>query len=116
VKNPDSIKKVKNINFDFDSIASAVILDEVKYPLESWADTPYGTIKFVANRNYIVPGEKKPLHFSLIPPQELSSTLLKNLSVTASSKLSTIINLRFKDEVPKRAEDILNEMVILYSH
>src|SRR5690606_8990057 len=70
-KDPDSIKKVKNINLDFDSIESIVILDEINYPLEKWVDTPYGTIKFIANKNYIVPGEKKPLNFSLIPPQEI---------------------------------------------
>ena len=40
--------------------------------------------------------------------------LLSGLSVAPSSKLSTVVSLGFKDEVPERAEDILNSLIKSY--
>jgi tyrosine-protein kinase Etk/Wzc len=40
---------------------------------------------------------------------------LSNLKAEASSKLSSVIDLSFRDEVPKRAEDVLNQLMVAYT-
>ncbi len=58
---------------------------------------------------------KKPFHFSLIGIRDATSQLLGRLQVSASSKQSTVINLKYRDDVPKRAEDVLNEIIGSYN-
>ena len=52
--------------------------------------------------------------FHLGNPKNVASGLLPNLKVDASSKLSSVVELSYRDEVPQRAEDILNQLIIAY--
>ncbi len=117
VRNTDSLKQFGRIDFSYDENKKAVILSR-KYlcPLNEFVNTPYGVLKFVPNK-YYQPGTSstdKQLYFSLVYPKTVSSGLLSGLSVGASSKMSTVVNLSFKDEVPERAEDILNGLIKSY--
>ncbi len=113
--NPDSIKEVKNIPLAFDEKAGAVMLNG-KYAgsVNEWLNTPYGRLKFIPNKRYVPSTSGKPFHFSLFQPKDITKIILANLKVTAASKLSSIINLSYKDEVPQRAEDVLNQLVVMY--
>ena len=46
--------------------------------------------------------------------RSVTRNILKGLKVVAASKLSSIINLSYRDEVPTRAEDVLNELIKYY--
>lgn len=116
VLNPEQIKRTDKIYYDFNKPKSVVVLDNtLKCPLNEWVDTPYGTIMFSENPRYRPAEESNERYFTLINPKTITNTLLKNLVVSASSKLSTIVELYFRDDVPQRAEDILNELIIRYS-
>ena len=39
---------------------------------------------------------------------------MKDLQVVSPNKLSSIISLSFKDEVPEKAEDVLNQLIYMY--
>ena len=95
--------------------ASVSLNDSLRFKLNEWVKTPYGTLKFILNRKYEPPEEAKPLYFTLVRPKKAVQDLLENLTVTPSSKLSTIVYLNFIDEVPKRGEDILNELIKSYN-
>src|SRR5207342_650619 len=57
-----------------------------------------------------------PFYFSLISPKQLAFAMVSSLDVSAPNKLSSVINLTLKDEVPRRAEDILNELITVYDN
>ena len=113
---PDSLTEFKKIKLDFDKNNKEVILnDKYKYPLNQIVTTPFGRLEFLPNKNYEKPDKPvKQLYFSLINPRDLAPGLLLSLKVEASSKLSSIVNLSYRDEVPQRAEDILNQLITSY--
>ena len=115
-KNPDSLTEFGRIDFSYDKNNQTVILNK-KYRcvINQFVSTPYGILKFIpnkynANNNTI----NKQLYFSLRKPKTVAMGLLSGLTVAPSSKLSTVVNLSFKDEVPERAEDILNGLIKTY--
>lgn len=114
-KDPDSIKQISNVAFKYDVNTRKVTLDKQTYDLGEWIVKPYGTIRFLPNPTFANGELKKPFHFSLIGIRDATSQLLGRLQVSASSKQSTVINLKYRDDVPKRAEDVLNEIIGSYN-
>lgn len=119
---PDSIKSTldEKIYFSQDSSGMVKVLDST-YKVGQWINTEYGTIRFIPNRNYITPEEDDDsrqnlrLYFTLSTVKSVATKFLKELEVSASSKQSTVINILYKDAVPKRAENILNELIGAYN-
>ena len=113
--NPDSIINSRKIKLDFDKTNKKVILnDKYQYPLGEVVTTPFGRLKFVPNINYEEPEKPKQLYFSLINPKARATGLLGGLKVSTVGRQSSIVNLSYADEVPKRAEDILNQVITSY--
>lgn len=112
---PDSITEVKKVYFSYDSATTRVHLDSLEVELNKWVKTPYGTLRFTPNRFYKAPEQVKPFFFSLFDPYKITQELLENIEVEAASKQSTIIYLRLKDPVTKRAENTLNELIAVYN-
>ncbi len=115
VSEPEKLKQFFKIYFTYNSKNKTVIIDKNAYPLDTMVATPYGNLKFTANKYYWTPTEK-PLYFSLIQPKQVANMILSNLHVSAISKQSSIVNLYLKDEVPKRGEDILNKLMEKYNN
>ncbi len=114
VQDPDHLKEVSKVSFTYHAAKREVQAGGVTYPLNNWVNTPYGVLKFTEN------GKKNsspngPLFFALQNPKSVTETFLGNLSVSALNKQSTVINLKFVDEVPERGEDILNEITKVYT-
>ena len=114
--NPDSLIASEKIKLDFDKTKNRVIVnDQYKYPINDTVTTPYGKLIFSLNKNYegseYSPGQ---FYFSLVHPKILAPGILQQLKVDPASKLASIINLSYRDEVPKRAEDILNQLITSY--
>ncbi len=114
-QNPAAITNVKKVYFNFrKDNGGSVQIGNVTYPTNQWVNTPYGILKFRSNQ-YKMGEPKGRLFFSLINIRKLVSGLVQNLEVTTSSKTSTIMNVSFKDEVPKRGENILNNLIETYN-
>ena len=119
VKNLDSLKVVRNIPFDFDEVENTVLIDKIKYNLNTWQITPYGSFMFVPNRNYkrkfnVMESEEK-FSFSLNTIKNMGNSLLTQLNVSPSGKSSSVITISLNGEVPERNEDILNELLKAYN-
>lgn len=111
---PEQLKTKLNIPISFDKNSKGVILQGNKYPLNTISNTPFGKLEFVANENY-QPGEEDNKYFlSIYSQQDLVPSLLSNLKAEASGKLSSIVNLSYRDEIPSRAEDVLNQLINSY--
>jgi capsular exopolysaccharide synthesis family protein len=110
--NPEGLRKVDKIYFSFSAKDSNVVIGSKRYPLNQMMKTPWGELKFIANRHFSGPAES-PLYFSLKNVRGAAAGYSSKLTVTGSSK-STVISVTQKDEVPERSEDILNELFVVY--
>ena len=121
--NPDSLFDAKRVDFNYNPELGMVTLNNsTSVPIGKWVNTEYGTLKFMKNNKYNSStnnsndNKGKPFYFSLIPLNNVASGILAVLKVVPSSKLSSVIDISYRDEVPKRAEDILNELIISYGN
>ncbi len=114
--NPDSIKHFEKIDFTYNKKNQAVVLNnKYRYPVNQTVTTPYGILKFAPNKYYRnADTSGKHLYFSLVDPKYIAQGLLGNLKVEEATKLSSIIEMSYRDEVPERAEDILNQLIASY--
>jgi tyrosine-protein kinase Etk/Wzc len=114
---PDSLESSKKINLSYDKKNQLVILNnKASYPLNQIVTTRYGLLKFIPNKYYdALDTVRHRMFFTLTKPREVADNLLGGLKVEASSKLSSVINLSYRDEVPQRAEDILNQLLKAYN-
>jgi tyrosine-protein kinase Etk/Wzc len=117
VKNPDSLKSVKKIPFTYHKKTYSVEIDNTQYPLNQWVTTHYGQLKFLYNTYYFPTedDEKTNYFFSLNTVKNTVNSILSQINITPSSKQSTVIELSIEGEVPKRGEDILNELLKVYN-
>ncbi|MEP7111085.1 MAG: polysaccharide biosynthesis tyrosine autokinase [Ferruginibacter sp.] len=114
--NPDSIQGFEKISLQYDSKTGTVLLNNsFRGPVDQWLNTPFGTLKFLHNNNYSPGAVAKPLFFSLSTSKYVAAGILAGLKVAPSNKLSSVITLSYRDEVPKRAEDILNQLLASYA-
>ncbi|HYH14602.1 MAG TPA: polysaccharide biosynthesis tyrosine autokinase, partial [Flavisolibacter sp.] len=117
VNHQETVAPVEKAYISFNHKTSTVILDNKHYyDLNKWVKTPYGTLRFTSNKQYQKPDDIRPLFFTIVKPEALAKSLTADLGVSAVSKESSVIKLSFKDEVPKKAEDILNELINAYNN
>jgi capsular exopolysaccharide synthesis family protein len=113
---PDSLPFADKISLSFTNNNLQVILDnKFKYPINEIVSTPFGKLKFISNKNYTsAPVAGKQLYFSLSTPKAVAQGYLGGLKAEAANKLSSIVDLSYRDLDPKRAENILNELINAY--
>ncbi|RYE15279.1 MAG: capsular biosynthesis protein, partial [Sphingobacteriaceae bacterium] len=112
LQNPDSLIETKRINFTYDVISKKVKLNGKVFTLNQWINTSSGKLRFVLNnKNY---QGQSSLYFSLVNPKGVVQSLSGELAISSSGKLSSVVNLKFRDAVPKRSEDILNTLIAVY--
>ncbi|MEO8583812.1 MAG: GNVR domain-containing protein [Flavitalea sp.] len=108
-------KDQEKFDFSFDGNNQLVTLNATSYPLNTWINFGRGDLKFVPNPNYQYYNRKDEFFFSFVSVQKVADALLLKLDIQVPNKLATIIDLRLQDEVPKRCEDILNEIMKVYN-
>ena len=113
VKNPADIEDAKDIAFSFDTSKKLVKIGKKSFPVNQWVNTNLGELRFIPVNPEETAG--KNLFFSLINPKRVVKDLSQRLNVDASGKLSTIVDLKFKDEDPSLTEDFLNQLLIAYN-
>lgn len=93
----------------------AIINHNIACPVGQWLDTKYGELMFVENKDYWGTKEDKPFYFDLIKVPSMGNAIGSSLKAEASGKNSSVVNLKYTDEVPLRAERILNELIYYYN-
>lgn len=112
VSNPDSLTETEKVFFSYDPASKKVTIQDKQYSLNEWVTTPYGDLKFTQQNGK----GQGPFYFTLINPKTISFDLNQDIDVVAANKLASVIHLILRDEVPKRSEDILNELISVYNH
>ncbi|MBS9524520.1 polysaccharide biosynthesis tyrosine autokinase [Litoribacter alkaliphilus] len=106
--------KAEKIPFTFHSEKGVVLLEGKTYPIDKWHDTPYGKMRFTLNE-FFTEQSRSPLYFSLIHPKKVIDEIQKKMEVLPVNKLSTVVNIYYKDQVPSRGEEILNRLIGEYN-
>jgi len=115
VANPDSIMEQQKIPFSYNEKSKQVVIRNSSYPLNSFVKTEYGELKFEQNPNYNGDDfSENSLYFSLLRPSTVASSINNNLGVGNPQSNSSILYISLVDESPKRAENILNELMAVY--
>lgn len=115
VKDLDKLVPVQNIPFTYNAEKRLVNIEGKDYPLNQWVNTTWGELSFLSNNNY-APGKGSPVYsFSLTDIKSVEERLLKALEVNTLNKLASVVTLKLTDTDPKRGEDILNELLLLYT-
>ncbi|MGH2645921.1 MAG: GumC family protein, partial [Ginsengibacter sp.] len=116
--NPDSLKETgkSKIYLSYNKSNQTVVLNnKYRYALNEIVNTPYGTLKFIPNKYFDSSDTAThQLFFTLVNPKNIAAGLLTNLKAEPSGKLSSVVDLSYRDEVPQRAEDILNQLIEAY--
>ena len=114
-RNPDSIVGVDKVYFTYDKNSHTVTLNgKDKYPINEFVNTDYGTLRFTPNKYYSPSLESdRQLYFSLGDPRVYADWLTKGLKVV-SNRQSAIIDISYRDVIPQRAVNILNELINVY--
>ncbi|MDB5008727.1 MAG: capsular exopolysaccharide family [Mucilaginibacter sp.] len=109
-----TLKFGKKIYFSLQD--SSVTINNSRYRLNKLVSTPYGNLIFRRNpRQTTVASAGDSFYFSLLSPKKVAGDLLSNLKVSSANKLSTIIDLDYKDPNPVRGEDVLNDLIKSYN-
>ena len=114
--NPDSLQRASKVILSYNKNSNTVLLNnKYKYPINEIVNTPYGKLKFTRNKYFREDDTAKGhLYFSIYDPKDVAQSLLGSLRVEAASKLSSVVELSYRDEVPQRAENILNQLIVAY--
>lgn len=111
---PDELLPADKIEFQFNDSDSTVSIDGKKYPLNQFVNTNYGSLKFIPNtRQFQKPS--KQLFFTLENAKKVTTDLLEGLTATASTKLTSILDLKIRSTDTRQGEDILNELIKVYN-
>jgi len=112
---PDSVEEEPKVSFAYDENTKEVVLRGRRYPLNLWIFDSVNTIRFVPNPRYTKPEKKEDLFFTLVDARGITDNLMNALKVTQATKLSSVIDLKIRDAVQVRGEDILNGLISAYN-
>ena len=103
------------IEFTYNAIDETIFYNKKEYPLDTWIKGPFGDMKFLKNKyNQSSENKETKYYFTYSEPRLIVDDLIKNIDVSSTSKLSTVIDLSLKDFIPKRGEDVLNTLIYFY--
>ncbi|MDT0677698.1 GumC family protein [Autumnicola musiva] len=119
LRNPEKIpfnpEEPIKIYFAYNQAKKTIEIDGKFHPLNKWIEGKnFGEFKFIPNPHQTTLSDNQ-LFFMLVHPKAVTNNSLDNLEVGAPDKLSTIVNLNYKDPVPGRSENILNQLISAYN-
>jgi len=103
--------------FRYDSATASVVTAAGSFPLGRWITYPGTSLLLRFSRNpRLSETDNRHMYFLVLNPKLVANNLIGKLNVGSTNKLSSVVTLTFGDEVPRRAEDILNELITVYDH
>lgn len=92
----------------------SVTVDKVITALPATLGTRVGMVKFTQNGNYML-RDGESLKVTMIAPEIAAGKYVGSLSVSPSTKATSIAQLVITDEIPQRAIDYLKQLAIVYN-
>ncbi|MBM1105821.1 AAA family ATPase [Aurantibacter crassamenti] len=120
LKDPDNIplysedEPVK-FYFTYNANKKSVLVNGKEYPTDEWVTVADGSVIKYNTTNKISLDNKSKLYYTLYNPRLITDSMINNLLAGATTKLSTVVKVTFRDPDPKRGEDILNALIHAYN-
>lgn len=114
LKTPDAVRSLVKGSFTTTSPGKEIQIGGTAYPLEKWINLNGVEIRFLSNP-YYSKNSQTQFDFSLVPTATTVETLKSRLVIASANKLSTVIEIVLNDEVPLRAEKIVNSIIEEYN-
>lgn len=111
--------KSSESDIDFELIeegkAIRLMKDRKVIKIGEWSNTDFGALKFMLRSKYrrLEKGEVYSLTVYALPVKTMQ--MLSDLKVSSTNKLSSVIDVKYKDKHPVLAEKVLNEIIGSYN-
>ncbi|MCO6498122.1 MAG: polysaccharide biosynthesis tyrosine autokinase [Chitinophagaceae bacterium] len=113
--NPESLTLGQDIPISFDEKTDEVILNgKDRIQLDKPVSTPYGELVFIKNKKFQGYSGDGKFFLSVYPSRYLVPSLQANLKVQPAGRLSSLVKLYYRDQIPERSESILNQLIYSY--
>ncbi|PWT73098.1 MAG: capsular biosynthesis protein [Bacteroidetes bacterium] len=118
LEKPDNLLHEANkVKFSYNDFSKTIVTEDgTTYPVGQWIDSYWGKIRFLKDSlnpaNGINAG--KSFFFSLTSLPKAINKVQNEIEISSSNKLSSVINISYKDPVPARGEAIVNELIRVY--
>jgi len=100
--------------FTYEPLTKKVSIDGKTYPTDEWVRLSSAMeVKFLENENATDKTEND-LFYVLVHPKIVTNDLLSRLEVGTTNKLSTVVTVSYTDPIPKKGEDIVNNLLVAY--
>lgn len=112
---PDKIKTAITGNwpFSFDPVKKQVTIDGNHYPLNDTVDTRWGKLLIKSGAGHADSASQYVLH--LMNEKTWMQILLGTMKIMPAAKAGSVVDLEYTDAAPERGEDIVNELISVYS-
>lgn len=92
-----------------------LVKDNKVIKIGEWSNTAFGNLKFMLRNKYrrLEKGEVYSLALYALPVK--TAQILSDLKVSSTNKLSSVIDVKYKDKHPLLAEKVLNEIIGSYN-
>lgn len=114
LKTPDAIRNLVKGSFVVRASGREIQVAGMTYPVDKWLKTSGVEMRFVPNP-YYTGDNQTAFEFALLPAATAVEALKNRLVVASANKLSTVIEIVLNDEVPLRAEKIVNSIIEEYN-
>jgi capsular exopolysaccharide synthesis family protein len=108
-RNPHQLKDRLDVPFSINFFTDEITLENQVIPIGTWAATSFGEIRF--EKNHPVSDTARSYYLNVYDPKTAVGKIESNLKITAASKISSLITIKYKDNIPERGEKILKEMI-----
>ncbi|MEY4030538.1 MAG: hypothetical protein RJA90_1801, partial [Bacteroidota bacterium] len=116
-ENEDSVSALKTpLAFSIDWKNKKIMLGKKRISANSRILLNGQPFRIALNPEYISKKEEEQFLLAIQPVHQVATSLKSSLTVEASSKQSTVINLRLETAVPRKGEDIINTLFTVYDH
>ena len=112
LEHPDSVKY--SFSAEAELIGNQVRFDGMLYPLDSFAYSRVGNIRWIKNPNYRGFANLKKLQVTVTPISSAAGRLKGSFGVQPISKQSSILDLTMYDAVPAKAVSMLENLIAIY--
>jgi len=116
-QNPVSIKDVDlEIKLSFSTENDDVTIGEkFSGKCGEWIKTPYGILKVNIVTNEPFEDNGKQYSFRLFSLKSATESAIERIRVKSANKLSSVVEMEYTDLTPRLAEDVLNQMILMYN-
>jgi tyrosine-protein kinase Etk/Wzc len=112
IEQPDSV--MSTVTSEVKIVNNKILFEKLYYPVDSFVESKWGKIRWHINKNYQTLISKNPNFITIQPLADAVNRVKGALVIDPISKLSSILQLSYMDEIPERGLTILEALISLY--